>query len=70
MPDPPPLTPEKEGGTTKGATATRALVGNDLEWIEWQGKADADGTDGEEDTEEPSEPGTGGGGYFEEDPLA
>lgn len=57
------FTPEKEGGTTRGTTATRALVGNDLEWLEWQGKTEADGTDVEEGTDEPGEDET-------ENPLA
>ena len=48
------FTPEKEGGTTKGTTATRALVAGDLEWLEWQGPADEDDTDTSTGDEEDS----------------
>ena len=49
--------PEREGGTTKGSTATRALVPTGIEWTELDKAADSSGDDEEE---------TPGGG---EDPL-
>lgn len=60
--------PEKEGGATKGATATRALVPNDLEWVLLDGAAATSADDEEEE-----EPGTGQTPDGEEDtnnPLA
>ena len=55
--------PTKEGGTTKGSTATRALVPSDIEWINYDGKEDSAGGN----TEEPgTEPGTGGDGEDED----
>ena len=55
--------PEKEGGTTRGGSATRALVPNGIEWHEWAVKGESTSADGGEDTEEPDEDQT-------EDPLA
>ena len=34
------FTPQKEGGATRGATATRPLVPADIEWTEWLGRAE------------------------------
>ena len=41
------FTPAKEGGVTKGGTATRALVPGGIEWLKYDGQAAAedDGTD-------------------------
>ena len=41
------FTPERKGGNTRGATATRSLVPADIEWYEWAGK-DEDASSGEE----------------------
>lgn len=62
------FTPQREGAVTKGGYATRALVPNDIEWIEWAGKSDAAPSDDEEDDSGTDTGGTGDGGY-EEDPL-
>lgn len=49
------FTPQKEGGTTRGSSATRALVPPGIEWQEWLGKAeeasDSDDTGGSDDGE-------------------
>lgn len=40
------FTPAKEGGVTKGGTATRALVPGGIEWLKYDGQAATDdGTD-------------------------
>lgn len=52
------FTPAREGGTTKGSTATRSLVPTGIEWIELSPSAAA--------TEDP---GTGEDGGQEESPL-
>lgn len=44
------FTPQKEGGTTRGSSATRALVPSGIEWLPYDGPAvsggeDEDGTD-------------------------
>ncbi len=39
--------PQREGVVTRGGGATRALVPNDIEWIEWAGK-DKDAGTGED----------------------
>lgn len=45
------FTPQKEGGTTRGSSATRALVPSGIEWLPYDGQAAEDGTgeDGEDD---------------------
>lgn len=44
------FTPQKEGGTTRGSSATRALVPTGIEWLPYDGPASSDdeddGTDG------------------------
>lgn len=37
--------PQREGTITRGSTATRPLVPNDIEWIEWKGKDEDLGED-------------------------
>lgn len=56
------FTPAKEGGTTKGSTATRALVPGGIEWI----KVNADGTpdDGSTDSDGTGEDDDSGQGTF------
>ena len=55
------FTPAKEGGTTRGTTATRSLVPTGIEWLPYDGTSAGGSTSGG-GTEEPG----GGGG---EDPL-
>lgn len=47
------FTPQKEGGTTRGSSATRALVPSGIEWLPYDGPAasdtDEDGGGGEDD---------------------
>lgn len=43
------FTPAREGGTTKGSTATRSLVPNGIEWIELSPSAPSSTTDEGED---------------------
>ena len=42
--------PAREGAVTRGGTATRPLVPQDIEWQEWLGRAEEASAD---DTEEP-----------------
>ena len=37
--------PQREGAVSRGIAATRPLVPNDIEWIEWQGKDEDLGED-------------------------
>ncbi len=63
------FTPARKGGNLKGQTATRALVPQGIEWLEWQGKDseasdsddDEDDTDDDGSTTTPTEPGGQGG---------
>ena len=45
------FTPTKEGGTTKGSTATRALVPGGIEWVKWNGEAAEEGTGTDDGTD-------------------
>lgn len=49
--------PQREGAVTRGGTATRPLVPNDIEWNEWLGKAEIaeDETPGGSDSGEDGE---------------
>ena len=38
------FTPQREGGTTRGSAATRALVPSGIEWLPYDGQAAEDGT--------------------------
>ena len=44
--------PTKEGGTTKGSTATRALVPQDIEWLKFDGAAATSDDDGPDDSDD------------------
>ena len=45
------FTPQREGGTTRGSSATRALVPSGIEWLPYDGQAAEDGT-GEDGTDD------------------